>query len=160
MDEENNVQASQAFKEYAHGRSPKIKPPWATIIIVGIGTALLSLLTYIFAIIAFQNPWAMNFLIGLYGIPAGFIIAFRNKTLSFLVSWRYAAYSAMIYTGAFFLMSLIFMQFPSLTFTMVLRSILNLFLTSLLILVYSVVFTFAAGALIGTFVHGVRDDKK
>ncbi|NHJ48679.1 MAG: hypothetical protein FK733_12920 [Asgard group archaeon] len=158
MIEEENITESKAFMEYKHGRSPKIRPPWLVIVIVGVTVAVACILTEVFAEYALQNRYALNFLIALYGIPGGFVVALKNKTFSALISIRYAAFSGLIFTGTFMSISLIIMlvrgHFSSAS------TIGSFFLMTVLIAFFSVVFTFSFGALLGTFTAGVIDDKK
>ncbi len=159
MEENTDLRESVAFKEYQTGARKQIKTPWSWIIVIAIITAISSSITSIFAAIVMDNPWALNFIIGLYGLPAGFVIAFRNKTLSFLVSFRYSSYSAMIFTLIFFLFGVIEKAIFSASIGGFLINVGQISLTSLVIGLYCV-FTFGLGAFIGTFVHGVRDSKR
>lgn len=156
----SDLSQSLAFQEYSTGERKKIKTPWITIIVVGIVTAALHLLTGFFAMLVLSNPYALNFIIGLFGIPAGFIIAFKNKTLSVLVSFQYAIYSAVVYTGVYFIVTLIGTLISS-SFGIgnMFAGAFGVFLTSLVIFVY-LALMFCIGALIGTFVHGVLDARR
>ncbi|HUU78478.1 MAG TPA: hypothetical protein VMX55_09025 [candidate division Zixibacteria bacterium] len=158
VEESSDLKQSLAFKEYSTKTRHTIKTPWGIIILVGVITAIIHTATAIFAITVLDNPWSLNFIIGLYGLPAGFAIAFKNHTLSFLVSFRYSSYSALVYTGIYTIITLvIFAINPNLQTSLIL-SIAGIFLTSLVIGIYQVLM-FAIGTLIGTFTHGVLDAK-
>lgn len=159
VQDNSDLRESVAFKEYQTSKRLQIKTPWWWIIIVGIITALASILTNVFASVAYGNPWALNFIIGLYGIPAGIIIAFRNKTLSFLVSFRYSSYSALVFTVFFFILGVILTIAQVGTIGQFFIGIGGFFLSSLIIGLYTC-FSFGLGALLGTIAHGVRDDKR
>ncbi len=159
VEENSDLRESVAFKEYQTGTRQQIKTPWGWIIIVGIITAIISILTNAFASAALGNPMALNFVIGLYGIPAGIIIAFRDKTLSFLVSFRYSSYSALVFTFFFFILGVIFLVVDVGSIGQFFIGIGGFFLSSLIIGLYTC-FSFGLGALIGTIAHGVRDDKR
>ncbi|HUT81693.1 MAG TPA: TIGR04086 family membrane protein [Candidatus Bathyarchaeia archaeon] len=151
---------SSAFMEYTSGRSRKIKTPWIAIVILGLSTAILSLLIYIFSIVAFDNPYAMNMIIGLLGLPAGFIIAFKNKTFDIMVSWRYSTLTGIIYTVIYFIIGAIISSINSLGLNNLFGGITALLLSCLLIGVFSILVTFAGGALLGTMIHGYMDNKR
>ena len=159
IDENSDITESAAFKEYQTGVRKKIRPPWAWIITVGLLTAVISILTNVFASLALDNGMALNFLIGLYGIPAGIIIATRNRTLSFLVSFRYSSYSALVFTLFFFLLGVITELINPGTVGQLFLGIGGYVLSCLVIGLYCC-FTFGVGALIGPFAMGVRDSKK
>ena len=107
MSEDSSVSESMAFKEYAHGRSKKLGLPWLVIILTGLGVALAQVLTWLFAAIVLENPWALNFIISLYGIPAGFICAWKNDNFTALTSLQYSSLSALVSIGGFFVFSFI-----------------------------------------------------
>ena len=158
IEENSDLRESVAFKEYSTGVRLKIKTPWLWIIVIGLITAIVSLLTNVFASAVLGNAWALNFIIGLYGIPAGFIVAFRNKTLSFLVSFRYSSYSAIVFTVFFFLLGIIFVMLEGVTIGQFFVGVGGFFLSSLIIGLYSC-FSFGLGALFGTIAAGVKDDR-
>lgn len=159
VEESTDLKQSLAFKDYSTNTRQTIKTPWGIIIIVGVVTALVHVATAIFAITVLDNPWSLNFIIGLYGLPAGFAIAFKNHTLSFLVSFRYSSYSALIYTGIYTIVTLIIFAInPDLQTGFIIGRIAGIFLTSIVIGIYQVLM-FAIGTLIGTFTHGVLDAK-
>jgi hypothetical protein len=160
MSDSGDLRESHAFKEYNVGPNKKIRPPWVTIIILGISAAILSFVMYIYGIVALGNPYAMNFLIGLVGLPVGFIIAFKNKTFDIMVSWRYSSYCALIYSATYFVIGTIFTSIGSLGLEGLFGGLLSLFFACLLIAAYSVLVTFSVGALLGTMVHGYMDDKR
>ena len=159
VEENSDITESAAFREYQTGTRPKIRPPWAWIISVGIITAVLSIVTNVFAALALENPYALNFLIGLYGIPAGFLIATRNKTLSFLVAFQHSSYSAGVFTIFFLVLNLVSLAINPGSIVGVFIGIGGSILSSLVIGLYCI-FTFGLGALLGTFFMGVRDSKK
>jgi len=148
VEENSDIIESPAFKEYQTGTRTKIKAPWWWIIIIGIITAIVSLLT----------PMALNFIIGLYGIPAGFVIALRNKTLSFLVSFRYSSYSAIIFSLFFFVAGVILVVTEAATVGQFFEGAGGFFLSCLIICLYNC-FSFGLGALFGTIAAGVIDDR-
>ncbi|NHJ87783.1 MAG: hypothetical protein FK734_20140 [Asgard group archaeon] len=156
----SELSESSAFKEYTSGRNRKVKTPWIAIVALGISTAALSLLLYIYGIVALDNPYAMNMIIGLVGLPAGFIIAFKNKTLDIMVSWRYSSYTGIIYTIVYFIIGAIFTSIDSLGLSNLFGSSLRLLLSCLLIGAYSILVIFAIGALLGTMIHGYFDNKR
>ena len=160
MSESGDLRESHAFKEYNLGQNKKIRPPWITIIIVGVSAAVLSFILYMYGIVALDNAYAMNFLIGLVGLPAGFIVAFKNKTSDVLVSWRYSSYCALIYTGAYFVIGAIFTSIDALGLGELFGGLISLLLSCLVIAAYSVLVTFSVGALFGTMIQGYLDDKK
>jgi hypothetical protein len=149
-----------AFKEYSTGRGKGIKTPWATIVILGIATAALSFILYIYGIVVLGNPFAMNMIIGLLGLPAGFIIAFKNKTLDIMISWRYSSFTGIIYTISYFIIGVIALNLGSSGISSRIGTMISLVLSCLVIGVYSILVTFGIGALLGTMVHGYLDDKK
>ena len=155
-----DLRESNALKEYNLGRRPKIKTPWISIIIIGLLTAVLSFVLFVFGIVTMGNPYAMNMIIGLLGIPAGFIIAFKNKTLDIMVSWRYSSFTALIYSATFFVIGIVITSIGSLGLGNLFGGLLSLLLSCLVITGYSVLVTFAVGALLGTMVHGYLDDRK
>ena len=160
VEENTDFRESTAFKEYSTSTRSKIKTPWLAIIIVAIVTATAHLVTAIFATAVLDNAWALNFLIGLYGLPAGFFIAFKNKTLSALVSIQYSSFSAMIYTGIYMIVTfIIYFINPNISTGRLLGNIVGVLLTSLVIGLYQVLM-FGTGALIGTFAFGVIDDRR
>ena len=160
VEENTDFRESVAFKEYSTSTRTKIKIPWATIVIVAIVTAAAHLITAIFATTLLDNPWALNFIIGLYGLPAGFIIAFKNKTLSALISIQYSSYSAMMYTGIYMIVTfIIYFINPNLSTARLIGNIVGVLLTTLVIGLYQVLM-FGTGALIGTFAFGVIDDRR
>jgi hypothetical protein len=156
--EEESLGESKAFMEYKHGRSPKIKPPWGIIVLSGLSVGLAYILTQIFATYALNNPYALNFLLALYGIPGGFVVALKNKTFSALISIRYAAYSGVIsvvlFMGISVIMLFAFGQIGGID------DVVSLLIMTLLLILYSCVFTFSLGAILGTFAAGVIDDRK
>ncbi|MFW9923016.1 MAG: hypothetical protein ACFFDW_06975 [Candidatus Thorarchaeota archaeon] len=161
VDDNSDFTESVAFREYNTGIRKKIKTPWLRIIITGLVTAILSVITGIFASYVLENAFALNFIIALYGIPAGFIVALKNKTLSFLISFQYSSYSALIYSAGYFLFGMInYFINPNISVGQIFTGLGGLFLTCLVIAIYSVVFTFALGALFGTMVLGYMDDRK
>jgi len=93
--EESHLSSSLAFKEYARGPNKKVSPPWATIIITGVLVGLAYVGTEIFASLVYDNPYALNFILALYGIPAGFFCGLKNKNLSLLTSLQYSTLSAL-----------------------------------------------------------------
>jgi len=158
--EEENLSESKAFMEYKYGRSPKIKPPWITIVISGIAVGIAYIVTEIFAARVLGNAYALNFILGLYGLPAGFVCAWKNKDLTFMTSVRYSTFSAIISVGTFTFISAIFMALSSDTAIGAIIGFASLIVAALIICVYSIFVTFAIGALFGTFVQGVRDSKR
>ncbi len=158
IEENSDIIESPAFKEYQTGTRTKIKTPWLWIIIIGIITAIVSLLTNVFASSVLGNPMALNFIIGLYGIPAGFVIALRNKTLSFLVSFRYSSYSAVIFSLFFFIAGVILVVTEAATVGQFFEGAGGFFLSCLIICLYNC-FSFGLGALFGTIAAGVIDDR-
>jgi len=177
MSESGDLRESHAFKEYNLGPNKKIRPPWVTIIAVGISAAVVSFVLYIFGILTVGNPYAMNMIIGLVGLPAGFIVAFKNKTSDVLVSWRYSSYfknktsdvlvswryssyCALIYTAAYFVIGAIFTSISAIGLGGLFGGIVSLLLACLVIAAYSVLVTFSIGALFGTMVNGYLDDKR
>ena len=160
MSESGDLRESHAFKEYNVGRSAKIKAPWATIIIIGILAAIISFVLYFYGIVVLGNAYAMNMIIGLIGLPAGFVIAFKNKTSDILVSWRYSSYTALVYTAAYFVIGTIMTSISSFGLAGLFGGLFSLFLSCLMIAAYSVLFTFALGALFGTMINGYIDDKR
>jgi hypothetical protein len=158
--EEEQISESKAFMEYKHGRSPKVKPPWITIAITGIVVGVSYIVTEIFAARVLGNPYALNFVLGLYGIPAGFICAWKNKDLTFMTSMRYSTFSALISVGTFTLISAIVMALSSDAILGAIEGFIALIIAAAIIAVYSIFVTFALGALMGTFVHGVVDDRR
>ena len=149
-----------AFKEYTSGRSKGIKTPWIPIVIIGISTAALSFIFYIYGITVLGNPFAMNMIIGLLGLPAGFIIAFKNKTLDIMVSWRYSSFTGIVYTISYFIIGVIILNISSSGISSRIGTLVSLVLSCLVIGVYSIFVTFAIGALLGTMIHGYIDAKK
>jgi len=157
---ETDLRESYAFKEYAHGRNKKVPYPWWTIIFAGIAVAIASILTVVFASTVFNNSWAFNFLIPLYGIPAGYLCAVKNKTYSLLVSLKYSSLSAVFYVGFFFvILSITQLASPDNAVGAIV-GIISLLITCGIILVFSICVTFAIGAFFGTFISGIRDAKK
>jgi len=160
LSESGDLRESHAFKEYNLGRNAKIRPPWAIIISMGVLAAAFSFLLYYYGIAVLGNPYAMNFIIGLVGIPAGFVVAFKNKTFDIMISWKYSSLSAIIYTVAYFLIGIILTSIEGLGLSNLFGGIVQLLLSCLVIAGYSILFTFAVGALLGTMVHGYLDDRK
>ena len=160
MSESGDLRESHAFKEYNLGPNKKIRPPWVTIIAVGISAAVVSFVLYIYGILAVGNPYAMNMIIGLVGLPAGFIVAFKNKTSDVLVSWRYSSYCALIYTAAYFVIGVVFTSISAIGLGGLFGGIVSLLLACLVIAAYSILITFSIGALFGTMVNGYLDDKR
>ncbi len=160
LEEDTNLRDSQAFKEYALGRSKKIPLPWATIIISGVIVGAAIIATNILAVALHGNPYAFNFILGLYGLPAGFACAWKNKTFSLLTSLRYSTFSALIATGTFFFISLIFVLINANGTFGYIVGIVELLIACALIAVFFVCVTFAIGAFFGTFIAGVKDARK
>lgn len=160
MSESGDLRESHAFKEYNVGRSEKIKAPWLTIIIVGLLAAIVSFVLYFYGIVVLGNAYAMNFLIGLVGLPAGFVVAFKNKTSDLLVSWRYSSYTALVYTAGYFVIGAVMTSISAFGIASLFGGLFSLFLSCLMIAAYSVLITFAMGALFGTMVNGYIDGKK
>jgi hypothetical protein len=158
--EEEQISESKAFMEYKHGRSPKVRPPWTTIVISGLVVGISYILTEIFAARVLGNPYALNFILGLYGIPAGFICAWKNKDLTFMTSMRYSSFSALISVGTFSIISFITIAISSSGAIGAIVGFVELLIAAAIIAVYSIFVTFALGALMGTFIHGVVDDRR
>lgn len=154
------LRSSSAFKEYNSKQSKKLATPWLAISLLGTATAVLSLLLYYYGLFLLDNPFAMNLIIGLLGIPAGFIIAFKNSTLDIMVSWRYSSYTGIIFTIVYFLIGLIFTTIGTIGIQSLFGSILNLLLSCLVIGVYSILVTFALGALLGTMINGYLESRR
>jgi hypothetical protein len=157
--EESSLRESMAFKEYSTGERSKIKHPWVTITISGILVAGAMVLTNWLGTALHGNPYSFNFILALYGIPAGFACAWRNKTLSAFTSLRYSTFSALIATASYFLITLIALFASPLNAIGMISSIGQLAVASAIIAVFFICVTFASGAMIGTIVLGVRDSK-
>lgn len=161
MEERADVKTSMAFKEYVEGRNKKIKPPWVIITISGILVALAVVATNELGEFLYGNPYAYNFILALYGIPAGFACAWKNTTFSVLVSFRYSTFSAIISAAAYFIISFITVCVEtSISGVGLLSAFLALLLACGLILLYYICFSFSLGAFFGTFIHGVVDSRK
>lgn len=159
MTEEDQLSESKAFMEYKYGRSPKVRPPWLTITFTGMAVAIAYIITEIFAARVLGNPYALNFVLGLYGIPAGFMCAWKNKDLTFMTSMRYSTFSALISVGTFTIISMISIAISSERTLGAIIGFAQLLIAAAIIAVYSIFVTFAIGALLGTFAHGVVDAK-
>ncbi|NPE07054.1 MAG: hypothetical protein GNW80_02125 [Asgard group archaeon] len=159
MVEEENLRDSMAFKEYSTGERSKIKHPWITIVISGILVSVAMVLTNLLAVALHANPFSFNLILGLYGIPAGFACAWKNKTLSAITSLRYSSYSALIATATYFLISLIMLLISPTNAVGAILSIGSLVIACLILAVFFICVTFAAGAMVGTIALGVRDSK-
>ena len=157
MVEENSMSESMAFKDYAQGRSKKVKTPWATIIITGVVVGLAYIATEIFAAYVLDNPYALNFILALYGIPAGFVCAMKNKTFAALVSLRYSTFSALISVAVFGAISFIFILASTSDSIGAIVGFVQLVIALAIIAVFSIFVTFAMGAMLGTFIAGVKD---
>ncbi|NHK31607.1 MAG: hypothetical protein FK730_09660 [Asgard group archaeon] len=160
MIEEDQISESKAFMEYKYGKSPKVRPPWITIVSIGILVGVSYIITEVFAAIVLGNPYALNFVLGLYGIPAGFVCAWKNKDLTFMTSMRYSTFSALISVGTFTIISFITMALSSEAVIGAIIGFVQLLIASAIIAIYSIFVTFALGAMMGTFIHGVVDDKR
>ncbi|MEA2070637.1 MAG: hypothetical protein U9O98_05035 [Asgard group archaeon] len=157
MTEKSDLHKSAAFKEYAYGRNKKIRPPWLWIILTGVLTAFFSLGTVFIAVLLTENPWSYNFIIGLYGIPAGFIVGYQDETGDFMNSAKFAFLSSIFYDITYFLISLIFMQFtPQLMAIFV--TIIKLFYSFLIIALYALIM-FIIGGILSTFFRAAQEGK-
>ncbi|MCE7745637.1 MAG: hypothetical protein GPJ52_10945 [Candidatus Heimdallarchaeota archaeon] len=143
MEEENSLRNSVAFREYSTGERTKIKYPWVTIIISGILVAVAMILTNWLGTALHGNPYSFNFILALYGLPAGFACAWRNDTL----------------TATYFVVTLIVILASPTSALGMISSIGQLAIASAVIAVFFICVTFASGAMIGTFIKGVRDSK-
>ncbi|NHJ32800.1 MAG: hypothetical protein FK732_08050 [Asgard group archaeon] len=160
MEEENDLRGSMAFKEYVTGERTKIKHPWLTIVFSGILVAVAMVFTNWIATALHGNPYSFNFILALYGIPAGFVCAWKNKTLSAITSLRYSSYSALIATASYFLITVILLfTTPAGSAAGYFSQLSQLVIACLIICVFFVCVTFAAGAIAGTFIQGIRDSK-
>ncbi|MGC9778935.1 MAG: hypothetical protein HZR80_06805 [Candidatus Heimdallarchaeota archaeon] len=160
LEEDTNLRDSQAFKEYAHGRSKKIPLPWVTIIISGVLVSVAMIATNFLAVALYGNAYAFNFILALYGIPAGFACAWKNKTFSALISLKFSTISALIATVTFFLISLIFVLTNANETFGYIVGIVELLIACAIIAVFFICVTFAMGALLGTFIAGIKDARK
>ncbi|MHA1220761.1 MAG: hypothetical protein ACTSQB_03415, partial [Candidatus Heimdallarchaeota archaeon] len=157
-DEESALSSSLAFKEYARGPNKKVSPPWATIIITGVLVGLAYVGTEIFASLVYDNPYALNFILALYGIPAGFFCGLKNKNLSLLTSLQYSTLSALFSVITFGIISAIFMSFSGGVIG-VIAGFVQLLIALAIILLFSMCVTFAFGAFLGTLTRGVREGR-
>jgi len=157
--EESSLRDSMAFKEYSTGERTKIKYPWVTIIISGILVAVAMILTNWLGTALHGNPYSFNFILALYGIPAGFACAWRNDTLSAFTSLRYSTFSSLFATATYFVVTLIVILASPTSALGMISSIGQLAIASAVIAVFFICVTFAGGAMIGTFLKGVRDSK-
>jgi len=160
LEEETGLRGSMAFKEYSTGERSKIKHPWVTIAISGILVAVAMILTNWLGTALYDNPFTFNFILALYGIPAGFACAWRNKTLSALHSLRYSTFSALIATASYFLITLIVIFASPTSALGMISSIGQLAIASAIIAIFFICVTFAIGAMLGTIIQGVRDSKR
>ena len=160
MEEETSLRGSMAFKEYSTGERSKIKHPRLTIAISGILVAVAMILTNWLGAALYGNPYSFNFILALYGIPAGFACAWRNKTLSAIHSLRYSTFSALIATATYFLITLIVIFTSINNAVELLSSIGQLAIASAIIAIFFICVTFAGGAMLGTIIQGVRDSKR
>ena len=88
------------------------------------------------------------------------ICAWKNKTLSAITSLRYSSYSALIATASYFIITIILLfTTPAGSAAGYFSQISQLVVACLIIAVFFVCVTFAAGAMAGTFVQGYRDSK-
>jgi hypothetical protein len=159
LEEETDLRESMAFKEYSTGARSKIKHPWFTIVISGILVSVAMVLTNWLATALHGNPYTFNFILALYGIPAGFACAWRNKTLSAFTSLRYSTFSALFATLAYFLISLIFVFLGQPSAVEIIARLTQLAIACAVIAVFFICVTFATGAMIGTIALGVKDSK-
>ena len=159
MEEENQLRGSMAFKEYSTGERSKIKHPWVTITISGVLVAAAMVLTNWLGTALHNNPYSFNFILALYGIPAGFACGWRNKTLSAFTSLRYSTYSALIATASYFLITLVVLLVSPTSAIGMVSSLTQLLIACAIIAIFFICVTFAAGAMIGTIALGVRDSK-
>ena len=144
MEEDSSLRDSKAFKEYSTGERSKIKHPWVTITLAGVIVAGAMVFTNWLGTALHGNPYSFNFILALYGVPAGFACAMRNKTLSAFTSLRYSTYSALIATGAYFLITLVAILASPLNAFGVVTSIGQLAIASAVIAVFFICVTFAA----------------
>ncbi len=160
MEEDNQLRGSMAFKEYSTGERSKIKHPWVTISISGILVAVSMVLTNWIAFALHGNPYSFNLILALYGIPAGFVCAWKNKTLSAITSLRYSTYSALIAIATYFLITLVFLFLTPETAAQILFEIGQLLIACVIIAIFFICVTFSSGAMMGTFIQGYRDSKR
>ena len=159
MVEEDSLRNSAAFKEYSTGERSKIKHPWVTIVVSGILVSVAMVLTNWLAVALHANPFSFNLILGLYGIPAGFACAWRNKTLSAITSLRYSSYSALIATAAYFVISLVIILTSPTNAVGAILNIGSLAIACAILAVFFICVTFSAGAMAGTIALGVKDSK-
>ncbi|MBN1328642.1 MAG: hypothetical protein JXA54_04135 [Candidatus Heimdallarchaeota archaeon] len=159
-EDSSSLKDSLAFKEYAKGPNEKVKPPWVTIIVTGVLVGIAYVATEMFATIVYDNPYALNFILALYGIPAGFVCGLKNDNLSLLTSLRYSTFSALFSIVTFGLISAFFIGFSANHTMGVIVGIVELLIALAMIMVFSMCVTFAFGAFLGTLTRGVRDNKR
>lgn len=158
-EDSSDLKYNLAFKEYAKGPNEKVKAPWVTIVISGVIVGIAYVTTEIFAAYVLENPYALNFLLALYGIPAGIVCGLKNDNLSFLTSFRYSSFSALFSIATFGIISAFFVGLSANHAIGIIVGIVELIIALAIILVFSVCVTFAIGAFLGTFIRGVHDSK-
>ncbi|MCF2143404.1 MAG: hypothetical protein ACTSXO_10480 [Candidatus Heimdallarchaeota archaeon] len=153
LKDQPSIRESLAFKEYEKGYNKKLRPPWLTISLSGIAVAIAYVLTEFFATYILENPYALNFVLALYGIPAGFICAWKNQNYTILTSLQYSTYSALISVGSYGFIALLTLIFTKSHSFGLIFGFVELLIALLIIAVFSICVTFAIGAAIGTIVH-------
>jgi len=160
VEEPSPFAESVAFKEYVHGTQKKVKPPWLTISLTGIAVGIAYVVTELFAAIVMKNPYALNFVLVLYGIPAGFLCAWKNKNYTMMTSLQYSTYSALFSVGTYGLIAFLFISIgTSHSFGLIL-GLIELLIALAIITVFSICVTFAIGAALGTIAHANYVAKK
>ncbi|HUT81318.1 MAG TPA: hypothetical protein VMZ29_08960 [Candidatus Bathyarchaeia archaeon] len=160
VEDSSHLKDSLAFKEYAKGTEEKIKPPWVTIIVTGVIVGIAYVGTELIATFVYDNPYALNFILALYGIPAGFVCGLKNNNLSLLTSLRYSSFSALFSVIIFGIISAFFVGLSAEHTIGIIVGIVELLIALAMILVFSMLITFAFGAFLGTLTRGVRDAKR
>jgi hypothetical protein len=157
-DNKNDLKDSLAFREY-HTESKGVKRNWKIIILVGISTGLLSVGTYLFAVLALENPYALNFVISLYGIPAGFVIGITNSHFTLLEDIKDAGLGAVVYVISYYIFGVI-AKFAFGGFMNIAYNVIGLLFNALMILLFCLLFSFSLGALLACWLENYRRGSK
>jgi membrane protease YdiL (CAAX protease family) len=150
LDEYNgSLSTDRAFRDY-HSKPEKVKRRWGIIIIVSVITALISVISRIYADLIRQNPYAMNFVISLYGVPAGFVIAYKNHHHEFYKDILDAEVGAIIYALFYFLFGVIVKFTIGDYLSNDYGTVPGILFEAFLILLFSLFGSFIVGSLIAT----------